>query len=72
MYKITIPSCMYNYNFLSIAVNLKNIIIKIRVRRAGGGGKKVRGHKFFPRAVEISFLDTRGCGNAIPVKNEGI
>ena len=24
-------------------------------------------HHFFPRAVELSFLHTRGCGNAIPI-----
>ena len=34
-------------------------------------GKKwwteVRSHHFFPRAVEISFLHTKSCGNAIPI-----
>ena len=27
---------------------------------------------FLPRAVEISFLHTKGCRNAIPVRNEEI
>ena len=39
------------------------------------GGKwltEVRDHYFFPRAVEISFLYIKGCGNAIPVRNEDI
>ena len=27
----------------------------------------VRNHHFFPRAVKISFLHTKGCGNAIPI-----
>jgi hypothetical protein len=34
-------------------------------------GTEVQGLNFFlPRAVEISFLHTKGCGNSIPVRNE--
>ena len=39
-------------------------------------GKKlwteVKDHHYFPRAVEIAFLHTKGCGDAIPIRNERI
>ena len=37
-----------------------------------GKNDRTLGQHFFPRAVEISFLHIKGCGNAIPVRNEEI